>query len=409
MSTQNTHTINEINHRVRSGGMYWKQYNILKMNAWYFASEARLSDTSHPKWLITNTNLAKLLNVSANNLASYRSLASDKQAIYHDDAPTHFVSDEIKPTKRTRQLMWTLSGVDFIINKSGIRLGDLNKQNMLSWLTKQSALYGVTSDPVQQDLPITISPKPAPTVKAEPLNKRIKSVADAKQNIIESVHYIIDIIDQLCIERNKRRELEAEVAALRDRLSPAVSKGTPAPAPKPVKQDTKIQNLRKVDNKNQHKYTEGNESLSQYISRKGNKHYRAEQLTRMGLLNSEQIYSLFSDCWTDPITNKLVIKSKFQEIIRQVFHITHSNHRTPMLKSEMIRDNMAIVCQVLCKKKPNPTDDYGNKLELDNPAYISSPEPCVRFQTRYTSKAIDYLRDNWYMLVESSSGQTIKA
>jgi hypothetical protein len=81
----------------------------------------------------------------------------------------------------------------------------------------------------------------------------------------------------------------------------------------------------------------------------------------------------------------------------------------------MVRANMVVVCQVFCKKKPNPTDAQGNKLELDNPAYLYSPEPCVRFQARYTAKAIDYLKINWYMLVnwyvlaESSSGQEIKA
>jgi hypothetical protein len=129
----------------------------------------------------------------------------------------------------------------------------------------------------------------------------------------------------------------------------------------------------------------------------------------MGLLNSDQLYSLFSDSWIDPSNNKLIKKDKFQDLLRDVFHIEHSNHRTPMLKAKVIRDNMAVVCQVLCKKKPNPTDDHGNKLELDNPAYISSTEPCVRFQTRYTAKAIDHLKNNWYKLLESSSGQKVTA
>jgi hypothetical protein len=70
---------------------------------------------------------------------------------------------------------------------------------------------------------------------------------------------------------------------------------------------------------------------------------------------------------------------------------------------------MAVICQVLCKKKPNPTDDLGNKLELDNPAYSFSKEPCVRFQVRYTSKAIDHLKKNWYKLLEASSGQKVTA
>jgi hypothetical protein len=126
-------------------------------------------------------------------------------------------------------------------------------------------------------------------------------------------------------------------------------------------------------------------------------------------LNSDQLYSLFSDSWIDPSTNKLIRKSDFQELLRNVFHTKNSTHRTPILKSEMVRANMVVVCQVFCKKKPNPTDAQGNRLELDNPAYLHSPEPCVRFQTRYTAKAIDYLRNNWYMTLESSSELTTKA
>lgn len=402
MSTQTTHTINQINHRVRSGGIYWKQFNIGKghcganrQGVWYFASEARLADAGQPKWLITNSNLASLLYVSSSNLAKYAVLANDKQAVYHDDAPTHFIVDEGKPIKRTRQLLWTIEGVNFILNKSGIRIGDVIKADIRTWLAAQATVYG------DNYRAVSLIDKPIAAPKVKPKENNIISVVDARQNIVDAVHYITNIVDQLWLERNKRRELEEEVAALRDRLSPVNT----AMVNKSALKEPKHIQIHKVDNS---RFDFAKESLSQYVSRKGKKHHRAEQLTRMGLLNSDQIYSLFSDSWIDLSTGKLINKDKFQELLRKVFHLKHSTHRTPMLKSEMIRDNMAVVCQVLCKKKPNPVDDHGNKLELDNPAYLSSPEPCVRFQTRYTSKAIDYLRNNWYMLVESPSGEAIR-
>ena len=400
MSTQTTHTINQINHRVRSGGIYWKQYHAgfrgpKNHSIWYLVSEAKLADIGQPKWLITNSTLANILAVSANNLASYSKIASKNHFVYHDDAPTHFIVDDGKPTRRTRQLLWTLEGIKFILTVSGIRLNTSFKGDMLEWVQYLSDTFDKKDLPVTQVVASISKPK-------EPIQEnKITSVVDAQNNIIEAVRYVTNIVDQLWLERNKRRELEEEVAALRDRLSPVNT----AMVNKSALKEPKHIQIHKVDNS---RFDFAKESLSQYVSRKGKKHHRAEQLTRMGLLNSDQIYSLFSDSWIDLSTGKLINKDKFQELLRKVFHLKHSTHRTPMLKSEMIRDNMAVVCQVLCKKKPNPVDDHGNKLELDNPAYLSSPEPCVRFQTRYTSKAIDYLRNNWYMLVESPSGEAIR-
>ena len=92
-----------------------------------------------------------------------------------------------------------------------------------------------------------------------------------------------------------------------------------------------------------------------------------------------------------------------------MFHLQNSTHRAPLLKAEMIRDNLSVVRQVTCKKKPNPVDDAGNKLDLDNPAYTSNSKRCIRFQVRYTAKGIDYLKKNWYTLLEKSSGQQITA
>ena len=154
--------IKEINHRVRSGGLYWKQYRLQskhvghkESDVWYLVSEAKIAEANTPRWLITNTNLAKLLLVSTSNLASY-------------------VSEEGKPIKRTRQLLWTLEGLDFIINKSGIRLMDSVKDDMRVWLKAQATAYGVYT-------PST----PLPTAKEVTSNDKIKSLGEASNNIIE--------------------------------------------------------------------------------------------------------------------------------------------------------------------------------------------------------------------------------
>jgi hypothetical protein len=410
MSTQNKNTaISGINHRVRSGGLYWKQVNIGKghyganrQGVWYFTSEAKLAEADMPRWLISNRNLATLLCVSSNSLARYANFAYAKHTVYHDDAPTHFVSEDIKHTKRTRQLLWTLDGVHFIFNKSGIRLNANVKKEMELWIAGQAAVSGHRNT----ETPDIVVPNSTEEDFASAID--IKSVQAAKHTIIEAVKYVTDIVDQLWFERNKRRELEVEVSSLRDQIerfsSPRAAGASRA--------EVNVKSLKSVKAAVAAKQNilvdlSSAESLSQYLSRNGKKQYKAEQLTRMGLLNSDQIYSLFSDSWLDKSTSELIQKDKFQDLLRQIFHLKHSSHRTPMLKAEMIRDNMAVVCQVFCKKKPNPTDDYGNKLELDNPAYTSNSDPCVRFQVRYTAKAIDYLRNNWYMLLDSVSEQKV--
>lgn len=64
-----------------------------------------------------------------------------------------------------------------------------------------------------------------------------------------------------------------------------------------------------------------------------------------------------------------------------------------------MRGNYAAVCQVRCAKVPNKLDEQGQPTDIDNPAYTSNTDPCVRHQVRYTSKAIEYLRNNWSDLI----------
>lgn len=398
--------IKEINHRVRSGGLYWKQYRLQskhighkESDVWYLVSEAKIAEAHTPRWLITNTNLAKLLLVSANNLASYSKLCNSSQFAMHDDAPIYFVAEEGKPIKRTRQMLWTLEGLDFIINKSGIRLMESVKTDMNVWIKAQATAYGVHT-----------SSDPLPTEEEVTNNNKIKSISEAKHNIVEAVKYVTDIVNQLWVERNKRRELEDEITRLKTQLSNISNSAKPTvfafgPQPAFKKEQKKAEGKLESVRCNYHRTLGANNSLqlslNQYLAGKGNPQ-KSEQLTRLGLLNSDQVYILFHEFWKDS-KGKLIQKDKFQDILRDVFHTANTTHRTPILKSDAVRDNMAIVCQVFCKKKPNPRDTSGNILEQDNPAYTASPHPCVRFQARYTSKAIDYLRANWYKLLNGAA------
>jgi len=397
--------IKQINHRVRSGGLYWKQYRMQNQNAghrqsdiWYFVSEAK---TTAPRWLITNTNLAKLLYVSANNLASYAAVCNDTHFTKHDDTPVDFVFEDGKPIKRTRQLLWTIEGVYFILNKSGIRLVSSVKEDIQLWLKAQAQTYGVYTPP-----------EPLVTDKQITANYNIKSLSEASSNIVEAVKYVTDIVNQLWTERNKRRELEDEITRLNAQiLNLNDKKLNPVPREQqltlPLKPKLNLNATDKLDSirATYHRHLGENNnlqlSMNQYLASNGTPQ-KADQLTKIGLLNSDQVYSLFSEFWKQD-NGKIISKDKFQAILRKVFHSSNSTHRTPVLKANMLMDNMAIVCQVFCKKKPNPRDTSGNILEADNPAYSASPEPCVRFQTRYTSKAIDYLRVHWYKLRDGTA------
>lgn len=444
MSTQTQYTIvNEVNHRVRSGGFYWKQVKVDKNlcvhsteGAWYLVSEANLSAPDLHAWLISNTSLALLLNVrpkTLNKHAPYRT----ENCVYHHDAPISFVRDDAK-IKRTRQIMWTLEGVKSILTESKATINPEVKKHILNWITALETKYSV---------PVIFNKAPAPAVINTPVvNTTLKETVE---NITDAVTYVINIVEQMWAERNRRRELEDEVAKLKLQIDLLNAKPEAVPVvhkvpgsrfgsltlkelaardmPRSKEFNVKfVKEAKDLTNDDEEEIVyESNvfkhysssptvavstkETLSDYLSRVSQQHTKVDHLTRMGLLNSDQVYSLFSDFWIDPTTSKLIQKAKFQDILRDVFHLKNSTHRTPILKSEMIRNDLSVVRQVTCKKKPNPVDAKGNKLDLDNPAYTSNSKKCIRFQARYTAKGIDYLKKNWYTLLEESSGQQITA
>lgn len=224
------------------------------------------------------------------------------------------------------------------------------------------------------------------------------------KSIVDAVKNITDIIEELWKERNARRELEEELKTLKQQMksqAPMSTKVVSTSSAKPLSMAlAKLKELKDKEKKHNIVNIDKRESLHQYVARTGVVK-RVENLTKLGLLNSDQLYSLFSDFWIDPKTQKLINKAFFLKVLRHAFHLPNSDHTTPILKAAMVRDNVAVVCKVACKKLPNPVNILGEIQEVDNPAYTSSKEPCVRFQVRYTSKAVDYLKDNWYNLLSS--------
>lgn len=143
------------------------------------------------------------------------------------------------------------------------------------------------------------------------------------------------------------------------------------------------------------------ESLARYMARVG-PFEDVNDLTKKGLLNSDQMFSLFSRHWKSE-SGVLIAKPKFQALLRKVFLLQNSTHRAPVLRAEPARDNYVTITSVKCKKLPNPIDPESLQvLEPENPAFMLSPEPCIRFQVRYTSKAVDFMKKNWKELLSRS-------
>lgn len=117
-------------------------------------------------------------------------------------------------------------------------------------------------------------------------------------------------------------------------------------------------------------------------------------LTKAGLLNSDQVFSLFSTSWLDE-TGRPVTHPRFNKILRYAFHTAHSTHEAPTLKYSAIRSNFSVVCHVVCPKWDKPKASKGVFVDVSNPAYKTSALKHVRPQVRYSFKGIEWLRKNW--------------
>lgn len=141
------------------------------------------------------------------------------------------------------------------------------------------------------------------------------------------------------------------------------------------------------------------DSLKHYVNKLGIWD-DVNNLTKSGLLNSDQVLSLFSSYWLDE-KGKLVGKARFQRILRAAFHLPASTHEAPTLRSQAVRDNLSVVCHVVCPKWDNPVDSKGAVQKADNPAYkVDKQNKHVRPQVRYSFKGVDWLRKNWTSMLK---------
>jgi hypothetical protein len=338
---------------------------------------------------MSNKCLGVLLGVNSKNLAKYNTSAVN--AVMHFDAPAGFFNvstttkhDKLKNSSRTTQTMWTLSGVAYILQNIKSRRSNEFIETFIKWIEDQADIY---DKPIEDNI---IKPKQELSQEEFPFIEQADR--DAAKKAANYINQIINQWQKECILNSSlvlsNNKLKIKVKELEDKIIELENK---IKGSKPVKA---------VAAAVKEKYdTDTTDSLSKFISRLGVVK-NVDDLTKAGLLNSDQMFSIFNEKWKSPKTGKLIHKNEFQAVIRGVFHTPNSTHAAPVIVTEALRNNYAAICRVACKKQPNPVDENGNILHIDNPAYTSNEHPCIRLQPRYTSKAIEYLTKNWEKLVK---------
>ena len=352
-----------IKNYVNCGGYQWTQIKIDDAT-WYLINESKNVYDVERYVLMPNKCFASLLKIDTKRLSKLY-CGMTQHGVYHDDAPTSFVPPGTsgKGVHKTRQLMWTLDGMHSILDvlkTKGVEVDDAIR----AWLWEHRKEF-------ERKQP---SPENQPTVSSCDVIETNKAV-----------NYITQIINQLKKTTIRHDLLQKEVKKLKADIEALTSK--PRASSPVVTPSAHLTGGVKP-------YTDKVDSLSELLS-KSVSVTDTDRFTKVGLFNSDQIYSTFAHEWIDPKTKKLINKNKFYAILRYVFHKSNSSHRAPVLKASAIRENYALVCQIFCKKKSNPLDAEGNALDLENPAYLSNKHPCVRLQARYTSNAIHLLISRW--------------
>lgn len=346
-------------------------------------------------WLLPNAVLSRETGISLSPLTTHFNTRSPGAACgYHlSGVPIRFmplVARTDKTCLRRRQLMWTRTGLAWFVN-------DLLPTLRIS-ASRKKAIKESTLVKTLLGQPINFaSPHPPPTQPTIPApdNKFMRDQAQAMQRpvgVTEAVRAARTLADHVEALQERVRQLQAENTRLKSNIPPV--------SPPPM--DT-MQTRAKLAGINCN--TPG--SLSQYLSTSG-AFSTADELVRAGLLNSDQLYTMFSSHWVDPETGVLINKEDFQDVLRAAFHNPNSTHRAPSLRAMSMRSNFAGACRVVCKKVDNPEDGQGNQLDIDNPAYKSNSKPCVRMQVRYTGAGAEYVIEHWSELLNTIAHKPAK-
>ena len=301
-------------------------------------------DESNGYVLYPNITVAAVLGVDPSTAAKY----SRK---YFNSRPGLIITHAAVPVSsnsniRNRQSLWTVNAIRLLMN-SNPKFKDTRYDEVYSLIYSHSG--------AQMEMPAPVAQTHVDD--AAEINNIMTSVAE---NLATLKSKLVSAVEEKEALKKKLKNSEAVVQSWRD--------DTP-------------------------------KSLQTYVNKTG-EWDDVFNLTKAGLLNTEQVLSLFSGSWLDE-NGTLVTKARFQKILRHAFHTPHSTHESPTLKHSAIMANYSVVCHVVCPKWEKPKVSKGAAADAANPAYKANALKHVRPQVRYSFKGIEWLRNNWTRLLSA--------
>lgn len=398
-------------------GVNWKQRSLGKPYecVWYFKNQH--------DWMIPNKQLCAALGMHDSSLSSWAKKAeavqtADDVFIMRVYVLTRYIQLEGE-SSRKMQILWTSSGVNWLMNKSGFFPARWVKSNLQASKSR-SFLLCAQDDKSCEDAagPKTVCTA-APSPVDDELTRSIKELASIIQSKLPALTVTANSLIQsdlenlrkinfnLVLENEKHKstikELKSKLAEKENFTTPELPKlfdneeyYVPAAFRKQALPETKF--CIDLDTPN---------SLSLYI-KNYKKSYTVDELNNLGLFNATRLYLETFSKFIDHTTGQIIDKNKFYNILRGEFVLTAPRARNPKVLAAAEIANYAVVARVICPKMNNPKLADGTILEKDNPAFKHSQEPNLRPQIRYTAKAKKYLETNWDTLCEEYTNGTDK-
>lgn len=404
---------------------------------WYLSRDTDVS--SAYKFLITNKQLATIMNMLKPGCITEDALYSrgnTQGCTLKMQAPVSLPSRHIRP-----QTVWPSTQAAMMVSKvcDGADLGYLLFDDALPVkdMTPEQETSSILSDkntfigearptlPNLRHRPDVVTPLSASDLEAEAIlqqkqvfsgtprrtkraNVKAKVPADVAPSVPDSktvplfnelVNKVLEIVDHVVGIEHAYEELQVAHALTKVELQTAENTITHIATTASSVHDKKMQIAAARAESSDVPFT-GAVSLKHCLAT--GSFYTSDRLYKNGFFSCEDMFQVFSNLWVDE-TGTLVNKDHFQRVVRNVFHQDSSTSERPRLRSSAIRNKEATLCPVVCPKKTNPVDDYGDPSDLDNPAYVSNNTPCVRLQPRYTAKAVEHLKKVWNTYLPNST------
>lgn len=373
---------------------------------WYLSRNTDVS--SAHKFLITNKQLAAIMNTLNPGCITEDALYSRGNAqgcTFKMQAPVSLTSQHIRP-----QTVWPLPKAAAMVSKM---CGGADLDSLLFDATPASSSVQSTTTVTAADLEAEailqqkqeFSGTPRRTkrsnVKAKVPADVAPSVPDSKTVPLfnELVNKVLEIVDHVVGIEHAYEELQVVHALTKVELQTAENTITHIATTASSVHDKKMQIAAARAESSDVPFT-GAVSLKHCLAT--GSFYTSDRLYKNGFFSCEDMFQVFSNLWVDE-TGTLVNKDHFQRVVRNVFQQASSTAERPRLRASAVRDKEATLCPIVCPKKTNPVDDYGDPSDLDNPAYVSNNTPCVRLQPRYTAKAVEHLKKVWNTYLPNST------